>query len=140
MEIKFRVWGGKTMTYPEDSLERGEQAYTGPAFWWLYQGGQVCSVGEDWRGEIIDFHEDAVAMLSIGILDRTGKDIYADDIVENESGRRCLVTLFTSSSFSGWDLKAINHQGCIPNGDLWVGWTILGNIHENPELIPKGAK
>ena len=72
----------------------------------------------------------------IGIEDIIKDEIYTGDILRKEDGRTCLVIPFHSPSYSGFDLKVINGTGSPPpQYSLWRDWQIIGNIHENPELI-----
>lgn len=71
-----------------------------------------------------------------GAKDINGVEIYEGDILKNESGRIVLVEWFTSPNHLGWDQRAINNVGS-PNEEccLWSTCEVIGNIHENPELI-----
>ena len=113
-EIKFRAWLPeiKKMTYPMTIAELvGGHATSGTTPVWLQ---------------------------FTGLKDKKGKEIYEGDIVERIS-RRCQVIWFDSSLFAGWDLKPLNADGNPPSEQsLWLDWTIIGNIHENPDLLAEG--
>ncbi len=72
-----------------------------------------------------------------GLTDKNGKKIFEGDIVRCGTGRICKVTFFTSPSFSGFDLVAIGGFDSPPphNWDLFADTEIIGNIHDNPELL-----
>lgn len=133
MEIRFRVWDGKKMWYPEADLQKGGEAYTGPEFWWLYQGGQVCSVGQDWNGEVIELHKNAIPMLSTGLKDKNGKEIWEGDRIFfrrpelYEPDDRILGRVAFSED--GFVLLAVDGQYSISNA---FAGEITSNIHENP--------
>ena len=77
-------------------------------------------------------------MIPLQFIDRydiNGKEIYEEDIIENPSGRRCIVHWFSSPSHSGWDITPMNSKGFPPSEHaIWSEWVVLGNIYENPEL------
>ncbi|HFI0736388.1 TPA: YopX family protein [Streptococcus suis] len=94
----------------------------------------------DWR-DFIDgnTYDDAVLMQSTGLLDKNGKEIFENDIVEwehkdTEQLVRGIVKYDTGLGFWGMtdvrfnDLTAI---GYLANQRV----TVLGNIYENPELV-----
>lgn len=69
-----------------------------------------------------------------------GKEIYQDDILERPDGRRCQVIWWDTPAFAGWDLMALNAKGGPPREfSLWRDWVVIGNIHDNPELLPCSA-
>ena len=70
-----------------------------------------------------------------GLYDSEGTEIYEGGIVENESGRRCLVYYFCTESHCGWDLKYLGGSGKINSDRMWHGQRVVGNVHQNPELL-----
>lgn len=68
-----------------------------------------------------------------GLRDKNGKLIYEGDICRHKSGRLAQIVWhdFTGS----WDLKAINSIGMVENNIYWLRWEIIGNIHDNPEML-----
>jgi len=70
-----------------------------------------------------------------GLKDKNGKEVYADDLIRNDSGRIGKVVWFIWC----WDVKVVK---CLP-GDNAIGfnppaWSrhveLIGNAHDNPEL------
>ena len=72
-----------------------------------------------------------------GLYDKNGKKIFEGDIVRCGTGRICKVTFFISPGVSGFDLVAIGGFDAPPphNWALFSDTEIIGNIHDNPELL-----
>ena len=72
-----------------------------------------------------------------GLTDKNGTRIFEGDIVRCGTGRICKVTFFTSPGVSGFDLVAIGGFNAPPphNWALFADTEVIGNIHDNPELI-----
>ena len=114
-EIKFRVWDGKDMREPpplnEWDMEDGE-------FWVSYCDNPI--------------------MQFTGLKDKNGKEIYEGDIVEAKNWNPMRYTVefieggfcFTNPKLKGSPIDInlmFSSQGC--------ACSVIGNIHENPELI-----
>ena len=72
-----------------------------------------------------------------GLEDKNGKKIFEGDIVRCGTGRICKVTFFISPGVSGFDLVAIGGFDAPPphNWVLFIDTEVIGNIHDNPELL-----
>ena len=72
-----------------------------------------------------------------GLTDKNGKKIFEGDIVRCGTGRICKVTFFVSPGVSGFDLVPIGGFDSPPphNWVLFADTEIIGNIHDNPELL-----
>lgn len=71
-----------------------------------------------------------------GLLDKNGKEIYEGDICHLGDPRITYVVLWVDC---GLKIKQIGSYGSFCGVDYWVdSLTIVGNIHDNPELIKKG--
>ncbi len=65
-----------------------------------------------------------------GITDKNGKEIYFDDIVRNKYG-----DIGSVIWFSDWTLRVDWGGGDIHFIDPEWGLEVIGNIHDNPELL-----
>lgn len=80
-----------------------------------------------------------------GLTDKNGQKIFEGDIVKTKYGRLCIVVWFSSQVHNGWDLQPVaTVDNCIytrvPDGsDLYKkdNLEVIGNIHDNPELLTK---
>lgn len=74
-----------------------------------------------------------------GLKDKNGKRIFEGDIVRCGTGRICKVTFFISPGVSGFDLVPIGGFDAPPphNWSLFADTEVIGNIHDNPELLEK---
>ncbi|WP_430491038.1 YopX family protein [Lactiplantibacillus pentosus] len=121
--IKFRAWNGyrKMMADYVSALQNGDTQGTPSSV-------NVIVNGEN---ETWDIKNDRVELLHFtGLKDVNGRDIYEGDILENRKYRS--IVKFASGKFLA------DVVGTISRFDL-IGEThgskIIGNIHENPELL-----
>ena len=73
-----------------------------------------------------------------GLPDKNGKKIFEWDIVKTKFGRICKVIFFQSPCYCGIDLIPLEDKHKCPDKfDLYLSdnLEIIGNIHDNPELL-----
>lgn len=116
-EIKFRGWDdeSRTMLEAQDLSQSGEH--------WKWLGKR-----------------DVMLMQYTGLKDRTGKEIYEGDVVRavaesqyaEQSG--CFQVIFSFDL--AWALANIDEEhGLSPTWGGWESLEVIGNIHENPDLL-----
>lgn len=125
MKLRYRVWDGNKMWYPEHGT------------FLLDQDGRVCQfISEDFDCFEMREYENAVAMLSTGLEDKNGKEVWEGDIVKYNVAPRSPYyrVMFTEGCF----------MACRPDNSVFEylhlldeNIEVIGNSMENPELIPK---
>ena len=121
-QIKFRFWGKFGELNEEKDECENEMLY----------GDRFCFSD---HAPINDLFADKsfVAMQFTGLTDKNGNEIYEGDVLNTGLGRTKVVQYFKdgfwlNASFEGaeWTLRCCN-----------LSSEIIGNIHENPELLKK---
>lgn len=125
--IKFRAWDKvqNKMLLPDNIEFINGQAYWAEAS--TDGNGSYSNDGEvDGIGALFELEQ------FTGLKDVSGNDIYVGDIVKNERNESHIVSF-------------ILHAGCFAIGDYYfksIGagkiLEIIGNVHENPELLEAG--
>ena len=129
MEIRFRVWDGEKMWYPEEN-----------ATYILNQKGNV------WHGRWGDYRrldvKPPTAMLSMGFKDKDGKEIWEGDLVSisDRKGEKYVAEAGIGSLFR------IQAAQVIIDSETKHEWEenqdeyeTIGNKYENPELVEEVA-
>jgi uncharacterized phage protein (TIGR01671 family) len=118
-DIKFRAWDGKKMV----AVKNIEICDTG------YNINMATGLG------IVNIKH---LMQYTGRKDNIGMEIYESDIMEtNGIDGKLLweVCYVIDSCSSGFKLCGINHNYSSCHNQVWETGKVVGNIHENPELL-----
>ncbi|MGV3251688.1 YopX family protein [Streptococcus suis] len=118
--MRFRVWD----TFDEDMVND-------IFFSWQdcgYESLNECLSDERWK-----------FMQSTGLFDKNGKEIFEGDIVVNQNGNVGYVAYLQQEAGFVVALKKsdyrLGHRNTGESYDVTTNHEIIGNIHQNPELL-----
>ncbi|MGV3022162.1 YopX family protein [Streptococcus suis] len=118
--LRFRVWD----TFDEDMVND-------IFFSWQdcgYESLNECLSDERWK-----------FMQSTGLFDKNGKEIFEGDIVVNQNGNVGYVAYLQQEAGFVVALKKsdyrLGHRNTGESYDVTTNHEIIGNIHQNPELL-----
>lgn len=133
--IDFRGWDGNKMWYPSDNfnviLEFNKISG------WNLTPNRPGYKGEYLAGESQSKTPMFTLLQFTGLKDKNGKDIYEGDVLDCQDR---IVQVVWHEQAGQWDSKFIRYQfdlcsSGIQNLDWKYRAVVIGNIHENPELI-----
>lgn len=137
MKGKCRVWDKQNNKWFEPTYE----VYKGNLEELLFtQSGQICLRTMDGISHESLFPNRFIKSYYTGLKDKNGKEIYEGDVLQitSEFGKSYIdVVQFSNAAFVIVNKDIVQMYRI--NEDVQKGmfvWEVIGNIYENPELIP----
>ena len=143
MEIKFRVWDGKSIVYESYNLGYGEYAsfYIGlGGDLYLYEDddGGKSGIWEHGAGDT----NNCILMQYTGLKDKNGKEIYEGDILMVHDAPYNMASMKNTKVKVEPMIYYIQgmetYLPAQPNN--WDRCSVIGNIYENPEILEKAEE
>lgn len=123
--IKFRIWNDDTKEWMTGSSKGigGAQAL-----------GYASFLSEAVFPDYGAAYKDIFVEQYTGLKDRNGKEVYEGDLVAN--GTLTGIVEYKVDDFCAWTVGATTNGTVLLSGS----WTVIGNVHENPELLKEGRR
>jgi uncharacterized phage protein (TIGR01671 family) len=137
-EIKFRSWDKEynIMIEPNDIRPSNYELITG--------NGQVMEFEErhSYLGTDItfdDISDKRILMQYTGLKDKNGKEIYEGDIIQFSKNSNSIWKVYFNTELGFWGVENVGKDYGVILSELyqWGHWEIIGNIHENTDLLEK---
>jgi len=129
-EIKFRAWDKNE----ERMIYSGTEQNDYPFVWQLHNTGidVLEHDGTDWNRL-----KDLVFEQYTGLKDKNGKEIYEGDVLERFPYWGWYVVYENGCFRMSWinEVQRVNWKHYSLNQEMTEDWEVIGNIHENPELL-----
>lgn len=119
-EIKFRAWSIKFEEYIEDVIHDGSS-------WLEAHGYDYVTVSEIFDGD------EFILEQYTGLKDKNGKEIYEGDILQGKNNKIYEVSF--SDGYTKFESNSGSYGGLLRGYIDEFEMRIIGNIHENPELL-----
>lgn len=137
-EIKFRAWDEKYKQFADyEEIEECLSCQNRDG--WKSSDGMGCCFGIN----AVELLADCIVEQYTGLKDKNGKEIYEGDIVEEDIDFNSKMTdgtfrykVYWNEDELCWSLYPISSESI--HNDLWElnsSRRVIGNIHENPELL-----
>ena len=150
-EIKFRAKATQDYDTNTDGVEKGDWVY---GYYYFCRNREIGIIVTDLSAESgelgsgivqVEIEVDCKTLGQFtGLSDKTAKEIYKGDILKDEDklrkvtcGLGCFNAPLTKKDWA-WEWNNINlNHFYMANAELYKHYTIeiIGNIHENPELL-----
>lgn len=127
----------RTIKFRGKRVDNGKLVY---GYYWSFNDIHFIRSGSNLHSTDYEVHPETVGQFT-GLLDKDGKEIYEGDIIKMGYNPECWfsprVVEFINGSWMGRGCRIYTDQDSRdykgdPNQN---NWEIIGNIHDNPELL-----
>lgn len=122
-EVKFRAWDKEKKKMFEVTAIEFKGCYVGRFHNREETAGLEIGPGDN--GEQETYESSPILMQYTGLKDKNGKQIYEGDVVKKWKGEIGQIK---------WVGSGLKVEPWTP-GDINDSWEVIGNVHENPELL-----
>jgi uncharacterized phage protein (TIGR01671 family) len=129
-EIKFRVWDGKWMWYPETVTPQGSRIYVT----FYYEERSICWDLFDKTGDRWASGKHHNIMQHAGLKDENGKEIYEGDVINFSFDGVLFIQCGTYVKFEDGAFL-VHKKNFSPLLSDCKSIEVVGNICENPKLL-----
>jgi uncharacterized phage protein (TIGR01671 family) len=113
----------------------------------LLVDGWLTYIGQFIQGKIVRWRVNPTSVGQYtGLKDKNGVEIYEGDIVVVTNlmvdgfGEQMLASIVYDEELACFDFKASDRQRCVCTTILDVELEVIGNIHDNPELLKEDER
>lgn len=127
-EIKFRAWdGGQNKYYTAEEMAKDQLT--------LLPTGKFINVNSR-DGRLSQVYGNMIPEQFIGLSDKNGKEIYEGDILRDKDGHTGEVKYIPEhAAFIIREVNPHRYNSILCGNGQMISTVIIGNIHENPELM-----
>ena len=138
-EIRFRAWDGKEVHHKLFSLDIDSNNNFTEVSIWPDNEDIPTKLGCTHKDcNLKDFYGDIELMQYIGLKDKNDKEIYEGDIVKTPNGGRLIKWWQSGFVMRTLEDDITNDLSGFTNSyESMPRCEVIGNIHENPELLTK---
>lgn len=138
MTIRYRVWDGFRMWMPGEIDLSEDGVSTEPIGYIVKPDGTLCEIWADYYNILSTTdNPKAKAMLSTGLKDKNGVEIFHSDIVRHSGLNRSnvgvvedeLVEFSVKFRWPGFVSFTFSEEQTLPQIE------VIGNVHQHPELL-----
>ncbi|ETY74096.1 hypothetical protein LFAB_09165 [Lactiplantibacillus fabifermentans T30PCM01] len=133
--IKFRAWDKENEIY----LYNVQDAYDTLSGFVKYDDGEDAEYDESCFGDFLDNERYDTEQFT-GLKDVNGKDIYEGDVIithpkyDNEESKRGIVQYGIFRAEFSYEVRNGDHRS-IWSSNEYRTYEVIGNVHEDPELL-----
>ena len=127
-DIKFRAWDTNNSFMVDENYSDDDYLLT-------FNGLTPQLIGIKFDSHDYADVEKSVLMQFTGLKDINGVDIYEGDLLEWELANLIMQCIFSDEDCAFTLVNTKAPGGAMMNADYMTNYAVIGNIHQNPELL-----